>query len=521
MNPIPFSNRLMLRERRSLSGHKIPHAPPRPPVRNPRTGAFRKSAIRNPQSEIRRSSFILHPSSFPLSAFTLVELLVSTAIIALIMLMLVQVTNNISAAWRGTAEKVEKFQEARDAFEAMNRRISQATLNTYWDYYDLTGVTRNMTDPAKLYIPFSYGRQSDLKFVSGPMSGAKLGSLDWSITAGSTGITQGALAFMPTHGIFFQSPLGKISDLDQPVYNALNNLLNTWGYFIEIGADTDPKIGGRPAFLDPLTHTGAPAVRWRSRLMEFREPAENMSAYENVTSYPGSPNARDWFEKSLAITTSARPTRVMAENIIALILYPRLSKVDEETRYPTTGSGNQWNMLSPYYTYDSSVLPPTAGLNLGASGTPPTLASGPHNPGPAPFIISKTDAADAAGINPRNQLPPIITVTIVALDERSAQRLIDLSNPTADKADYKKAIDPSLKVAWSGGPTESLYQVNGNQLFTVAINPGNVNNLGDAETPGTDMYAFTQKLVSNKLTYRIFSTNVTIRAAKWSRAQVN
>jgi prepilin-type N-terminal cleavage/methylation domain-containing protein len=84
--------------------------------------------------------------------FTLVELLVSTAIIALIMLMLVQVTNNISAAWRGTAEKVDKFQGARDGFEAMTRRISQATLNTYWDYYDISGVARSQWVQSKTLL---------------------------------------------------------------------------------------------------------------------------------------------------------------------------------------------------------------------------------------------------------------------------------------------------------------------------------------------------------------------------------
>jgi hypothetical protein len=45
--------------------------------------------------------------------------------------------------------------------------------------------------------------------------------------------------------------------------------------------------------------------------------------------------------------------------------------------------------------------------------------------------------------------------------------------------------------------------------------------LGDAETAGTDLYTFTQKLVTQKLTYRIFSTTVTVRGAKWSKAQAD
>jgi len=170
--------------------------------------------------------------SAKMQGFTLVELLVSTAIIALIMLMLVQVTNNISGAWRSTAEKVEKFQGARDGFEAMTRRISQATLNTYWDYYDISGVARTQSTAPGQFLAFSYGRQSDLRFISGPMWGQGLGpsgaGVPWGITTASTA-TSGFVSYWPTHGIFFQAPLGTVAYLDQPFYSALDNMLNTWG----------------------------------------------------------------------------------------------------------------------------------------------------------------------------------------------------------------------------------------------------------------------------------------------------
>ena len=100
------------------------------------------------------------------AAFTLVELLVSTVIIALLMLVLVAMTNQTAQTWRYTTEKIEKFQETRDGFEAMTRQISQATLNTYWDYLDSTGQSRptSVGSPAyRSFIPNSYGRRSELR----------------------------------------------------------------------------------------------------------------------------------------------------------------------------------------------------------------------------------------------------------------------------------------------------------------------------------------------------------------------
>jgi uncharacterized protein (TIGR02599 family) len=448
--------------------------------------------------------------------FTLVELLVSTAIIALILLMLVQVTNNLSFAWRTTAEKVEKFQEARDGFEAMTRRISQATLNTYWDYYDVSGVTRNQSLAPGSFLPFAYGRQSDLRFMSGPMSG-----VSWSLTSSAdvNGAGTQMLSYWPTHGIFFQAPLGTIAYADQPFYSAMDNMLNTWGYFIEVNSDADPRLNIRPTF---LTSTASPPPdRWRARLMELQVPAEYMNVYD----VPNAPTAgmngysqrRDWFlsflemnapasqaalpsGSPLAIPLYVRPARALAENVLALIILPKLSSVDETSR-----KAQGWSMLSPDYTFDSTVVPLTAN-----SGSVPTLLQAPVNPGA--YVTSGTNASDAGGIDPRNQLPPEIQIVMIAIDERSAQRLLDLTNPGAGQ--NTTLTDPTFGGIYSSGT---------NPLFTQALTGGSnyTNQLGDAETAGTDLYAFTQKLVAQKLTYRIFSTTVTIRGAKWSKAQAD
>jgi uncharacterized protein (TIGR02599 family) len=227
---------------------------------------------------------------------------------------------------------------------------------------------------------------------------------------------------------------------------SMNNLLNTWGYFLEVD-DTD----NRPAFIN----SNVAPLRWRSRLMEFTQPAENMSLNE----IPYADPTTNWFGPALKAT--AAPKRMLAENIIALIILPKLSKQDQDYRLQNSKTPNY---LSPNYIYDS------------------TLVTNPPNP--------KTGTNDPGGVNPKNQLPPIVQVTMIAIDERSAQRFVDR---------YGK-----LPVI---GPAPG-------SLFT-----GSSQNL---EVPVTgDLAVYEQQLINMGLTYRIFSTNVSIRGAKWSRAQTN
>ena len=61
------------------------------------------------------------------AAFTLVELMVSVTVLSLIMVVLMSMTNQITQTWRSTTGKIEQFQEARDGFESMTRKLSQAT----------------------------------------------------------------------------------------------------------------------------------------------------------------------------------------------------------------------------------------------------------------------------------------------------------------------------------------------------------------------------------------------------------
>ena len=73
--------------------------------------------------------------------FTLVELLVSAAILSVIMLMVAQMIGDTSKIWKNASAKVDAFRQARIGFELMTDELRQATTNTYWDYFNSAGQT--------------------------------------------------------------------------------------------------------------------------------------------------------------------------------------------------------------------------------------------------------------------------------------------------------------------------------------------------------------------------------------------
>lgn len=374
-------------------------------------------------------------------AFTLVELMIATAVVALIVMVLASIASKTAAMWRYTAGKVEQFREAREGFEAVTQRISQATLNTYWDYDNATAPTR-------------YERRSELRFISGPAD-RLLGK---------------AATNRVTHATFFHAPLGIAVD-DPTAYDpgakGLESLLNTCGFFVEFGSDE--KL--RPPFL----RSDSAPLRWRFRLMEFTQPTEYLAIY-NYTSgaitsvsglRPKAPNyaTQNWFTR--AISEPDAPIRVRAENIVAMILTPRLSKQDEAAyKKRTKDSSETSSPLAPEFFYDSG---------------PPSAA-----------VKSRDPRYRDGAINPLNQLPPIMQVTMVAIDETSAQRL----NLTADSVD-------ALRISTKFQSTAKLHE-------DLAATPGG---MGGA--------SLEDRLIALGASYRVFSSNVPIRAAKWSREQVD
>jgi len=360
--------------------------------------------------------------------FTLIEVLLATAILGLLVAMFATLVAQTSGLWQRTTGKIEQFREARNAFESMTTRLSQATLNTYWDYDSATAPTK-------------YERRSELRFISGPSK-----TVIPTVSGGRTRLT---------HSVFFIAPLGYTNQAAK--FGNYDNLLCAAGYYLEFGDDKLLRPGFIPETVAPL--------RFRHRLMEFIAPTENAS--NNIYKYTSgllaanTYNKKDWYQplvNATPTTTAPANFHQIAENIVALIITPRLSRDDE--KQASGGSVSDESKLASNYLYDSS---PGAAVS-GAQYNDPLL-------------------------NPTNQLPPILQVTMVAIDELSASRLrLDAgkSDVFGAGAKFTKSSDYSKDLLQTGGTT-----------------------------------SLEDTLIAQRVNYRIFNTNVTIRGAKWSRDQKN
>lgn len=322
------------------------------------------------------------------SAFTLVELMVAMTVFIMILLVILAITQATGTAWKGARSKVDAFQSARLAFESINRTLGQATLNTYYDYFDSTGAQRT-TNNSSTFVPATYGRQSELHFVSGKTN----------------------VPGQVTHSVFFQTPSGYANDIQ---YQTMGTLLNACGFYIVHTNDIF-----RPAFLSSLPN--APANETRFRLMQFLQPSEQMTVYSAAGS--------GWFTS--ALSSNSAPIEQLAPNIIALVLLPRKSTGD--AAQPAS------SLISTNYEYDSRA------------GSGPTQAA------------------------TQNQLPPLVEVVLVAIDERSARRIEDehLQIPSAPFSQDAQKLDDDL------GTLETF-------------------------------------LNQNRLVYRVFRTTVPLHNSKWS-----
>ncbi len=364
-------------------------------------------------------------------AFTLVEMLVSLTVLSLMMLFLFSIVALVSSDWKASAAYSNEFQEAQDAFNDMTRHLSEATLNTYSDY----NYTSSSTAPP------TYVRQSELRFITGPAT---------TLLSGVNSQPH------PTHAMFFIAPLGSSSSC-----SGLPNLLNTCGYYIEYNNNSTSE----PAFLASITS----AVRSRDRLMEMIVPSESMTIYKYTSGPTPIPTAGPncltysgytWFTDGFSLTPS--PTHILAENVIALIILPRLTSYSVDSTGTTTVAATA---LAPTYSYDSSPTP---------TFTAPVLSTDPN----------------AAILNWKNQVPPLVQVTLVAMDEASALR------------------QPAGDVITNLGLT-SLFQSAGS--------------LTDPTQAGyaQDMQTLKNALTAKKINYRVFSTTVAIKSANWSTSETN
>jgi uncharacterized protein (TIGR02599 family) len=366
---------------------------------------------------VMRPPFIHSPHAKN-KGFSLVEILVSLAVLAILLLINVQVIDQVQSTWAASNARVSQFREARTAFDILVRNLSQATLNTFVDYDSNYVINAAQNAGATLQTPTSYLRKSNLQFVCGPST---------SLLSGG-----GGAALMPGHAVFFQAPLG-VSE--NPSFVGLDRLLCSRGYFVQFTSDEPFK----PPF---ITSSG---TKYRYRLMEFSPPAEKNLVYNSMNTTGVATNS--WFSAAAGLANAINAsenalnvgiTRPIADNILALIISPR-----QDTQANQTGTAT---IIAPSYSYNSTLV---------------TLATANSPQGT------------------QNLLPPLVKIVLVAIDERSAERLAE-----------QNASAPPFGTS-----------------LTSPFN--NANQLESTEIPNLIAY-----LASQKVNYRLFSATVQIRSSK-------
>jgi len=269
------------------------------------------------------------------TGFTLVELMVAMGVLVILVILFARMTDLAASSWRTTRQKVESFQAARLAFESIKHRLASATLAPYLDYVDAQGSFGH--GGAAAFQPAGYARASDLHFYCGPHP-----------RPGATA------ARNPGHALFFQTTAAYSGN---PELLGVPGLLNACGYYVEYGDES----ALRPGFLTML------APRNRYRLYQVLEPTEALAIDSG------------WIARAEA------SRGLLAENILALIVLPRLSEADAAR----LGAGADY--LSADYRYDTRAWSP------GDESLPHRRAY--------------------------NQLPPMVRLLLVAVSEEAMQRL--------------------------------------------------------------------------------------------------
>ncbi len=281
-------------------------------------------------------------ASFP--ALTILELLVSLAIFASVMLVIAQAITTIQATWIKTRARADGYRNTRIALDTIARRITQATLASYW----ITPEEPAGSEPQ---------RHSHLHFISGDAQ---------QLIGGET----------IGHAIFFQAPFGQSASSDTtsasgaPAHEHLTETLNAWGYFVESSSDRQD----RPDFLANEPDLAPPKTRFR--LMEFRQPTAELTLLKMQTlagvtapkpQIDSEDSPRSWFATPLGkVSPKERHVSLLADNIVALIIRPLPRPSKNLTFAPATSyeydSRPSRSDLSPQAIATRHRLPPAVQL---------------------------------------------------------------------------------------------------------------------------------------------------------------
>lgn len=230
------------------------------------------------------------------------------------------------------------------------------------------------------------------------------------------------------HAVFFQAPLGFSTE-----YRNLNNLFNGRGYFVAFGGDKRFK----PSFVKT-------DERFRFRLMEFRPPAESNQIFDDgqLERAEGVPQVFDqWYRQAGGVGEGSFEDHLnpLAENIISLFVSPR-----DSLESVGGARGDTFSKIAPEYEFDSNT-PKGVGFEAYAQ-----------------------------------QIPPLVRVTMIAIDEAAAVRYENGQTPPAE--------------------------------FTSPFN----NRFEDSRKYDEDIEVMSRELNDNGISHKVFSSLVMLRSSKWS-----
>jgi uncharacterized protein (TIGR02599 family) len=254
---------------------------------------------------------VCHLPSVRRHGFTLVEVMVSVAILSMILLVVTQVIGAAQRSWKFANARLGQFREARQAFDRLTTHIKQATILPYTDFlYGTPGSIDQLAQPGRTT------RQAELGFVLNSNPGVVFPSLNGEDCGDA---------------VLFQAPIG-YSNI--AAYRQLNNLLCPWGYAVQFGLDTDFVPQGLASSLTP---------RGRYRLLEYRTATEFNQVYD-------SPDHQRWLAAPIGNGIAGTGQMVpIAENVIALTLaaiYP-----DPNSNGPVAISQVRGNFANAVNTY--------------------------------------------------------------------------------------------------------------------------------------------------------------------------
>jgi hypothetical protein len=221
--------------------------------------------------------------------------------------------------------------------------------------------------------------------------------------------------------------------------------------------------------------------------MEVIQPAESLGIYLDGEVSDSTPYKKttDWIQ--VALGRMKRPdgrenqasSRILAENIVALVLLPKLSEADRRNKDTLD--------LAPKYDYDTQPSD-ESGILLREVVTSSVPGSRPGTYG-----VWKEQKLSDVEKKQLGQLPPIMQVTMVAIDEASAARQQDIGGDTPPD--------------WTEGLFTSVHREDDFKK--------DLGNSADPE-PGSLIYRLQNANKAARVNQRVYTADVVIRGAKWS-----